>query len=131
MEEGVTWSARLAVMLGVWLIVGSLVFIFVGPMMHAPIFWSTILVGSALTMVAVTECQTGSAHAPLSVHGSLLLALFGGWLCITPLVFDPVSRLAVWTTIGSGVVLVALAGYAAYHWWTHGHVDVATDGLVR
>lgn len=109
--------ASLIALIGIWIIATSLKFVFFGPLMNAPNFWSNILVGIAFVGIGGYTFSTAQKNEPVSVSTALLIALLGLWLIVTPYIYEPLNKASLRRDIVRGFLVVALAGYNVYHAW--------------
>ena len=82
-------------------------------------FWNNILVGSVVVLAAGYNYYRVVNDIPLSVGVSGLVALLGIWLIVSPALLEMQAGLGLttspfWSTLGSGLLIAALAGYNAY-----------------
>ena len=82
-------------------------------------FWNNVLVGAAVFLAAGYNYYRVNDDQGLSVGVSGLVALLGIWLIIAPALFEMSAGAGLtdspfWSTLGSGVLVAALAGYNAY-----------------
>ena len=93
-------------------------------------FWNNILVGAVVVVAAGYNYYRVSNDMSISVGVSGLIALLGIWLIIAPALFEMPAGLGLiespfWSTLGSGLLIAALAGYNAYD--ARDAQSVATD----
>ncbi|SDJ49370.1 SPW repeat domain-containing protein [Natronorubrum texcoconense] len=82
-------------------------------------FWNNVLVGSVVFLAAGYNYYRVVNDIPLSVGVSGLVALLGIWLIVSPALLEMQAGLGLttspfWSTLGSGLLIAALAGYNAY-----------------
>jgi len=82
-------------------------------------FWNNVLVGTVVFAAAGYNYYRLANDIPLSVGVSGLVALLGVWLIIAPALFEMPAGAGLtdspfWSTLGSGLLIAALAGYNAY-----------------
>ena len=82
-------------------------------------FWNNVLVGGVVFAAAAYNYYRLANDIPLSVGVSGLVALLGIWLIISPALLgmgagEGLIDSPFWSTLGSGLLIAALAGYNAY-----------------
>ncbi|ELY51640.1 SPW repeat domain-containing protein [Natronolimnohabitans innermongolicus] len=85
----------------------------------AAAFWNNVLVGGVVFVAAGYNYYRVTNDIPLSVGVSGLIALLGIWLIVAPAVLEMPAGAGLadspfWSTLGSGLLIAALAGYNAY-----------------
>ena len=85
--------ASLTLLIVVWVITSSLKFVLFGRLMNAPNFWSNMLVGIALVGIGGYAFSTVQENEVISVSTTLLIALLGLWLIVTPTSSNRLVRL--------------------------------------
>ncbi|WP_049941911.1 SPW repeat domain-containing protein [Haloterrigena turkmenica] len=82
-------------------------------------FWNNVLVGGVVFAAGVYNYYRLANDIPLSVGVSGLVALLGIWLIVAPALLGMSAGLGLsespfWSTLASGLLIAALAGYNAY-----------------
>lgn len=82
-------------------------------------FWNNVLVGTVVFLAGAYNYYRVVNDIPLSVGISGLVALLGIWLIVSPALLEMPVGLGLtespfWSTLASGVLIAALAGYNAY-----------------
>ena len=82
-------------------------------------FWNNVLVGTVVFAAAAYNYYRLANDIPLSVGVSGLIALLGIWLIVAPALLEMPAGLGLsespfWSTLASGLLIAALAGYNAY-----------------
>ena len=82
-------------------------------------FWNNVLVGGVVFAAAAYNYYRLANDIPLSVGVSGLVALLGIWLIVSPALLgmgtgEGLIDSPFWSTLGSGLLIAALAGYNAY-----------------
>ncbi|WP_339102649.1 hypothetical protein [Haloterrigena salinisoli] len=82
-------------------------------------FWNNVLVGTVVFAAAAYNYYRLANDIPLSVGVSGLVALLGVWLIVAPALLEMEAGLGLsespfWSTLASGLLIAALAGYNAY-----------------
>ena len=101
--------------IGAWVALSVLVFYDVS----GAAFWNNVLVGGVVFVAAAYNYYRLANDIPLSVGVSGLVALLGIWLIVAPVLLgmgagEGLIDSPFWSTLGSGLVIAALAGYNAY-----------------
>lgn len=108
--------------LGAWVAVSVLVF-----ESGEAALWNNALAGAALILVAGSNGYRLSRDEPLSLGLTALAAVLGIWLVVSAAAIGMIGSL-FWSTVATGVLIVALAAYNAYE--AREARTVATDASV-
>ncbi|TYL39149.1 hypothetical protein CV102_07630 [Natronococcus pandeyae] len=93
--------------IGVWVALSVLIYD-----MGAAALWNNVLVGAVVLVAGGYNYYRLVNDAPLSVGVASLVALLGIWLIVAPALLEMVN--GFWSTLVSGLLIAALAGYNAY-----------------
>lgn len=82
-------------------------------------FWNNVLVGTVVFAAGAYNYYRLANDIPLSVGVSGLVALLGVWLIVSPALLEMDAGVGLtespfWSTLASGLLIAALAGYNAY-----------------
>lgn len=85
----------------------------------AAAFWNNVLVGAVVFLAGSYNYYRLSNDVPLSVGVSGLVAVLGLWLIVAPALLEMPAGAGLadspfWSTLVSGLLIAALAGYNAY-----------------
>lgn len=75
--------------------------------------WNNVLVGTLVFLAGTYNYFRLSNDTPLSVGATVLVAVLGIWLIVSPALLEAVDSL-YWSTLIPGVVVTGLAVYNAY-----------------
>jgi len=103
------WLSGIVSLFGLW--IAAAPFVYGGSEIA---LWNNVAVGVAVFLVAGYNYYRMATRLPASVAAAGLVALLGLWSIAAPFVLVFLDDGLFWSTVVSGIVVAALAGYNVY-----------------
>ena len=107
-RRGPPFVSGLVALLGAWVVLS----VFVYDVTTAT-FWNNLIVGVVVVLAAGFNVYRQRNDVPLSTGAAALAAMCGLWLLVAPVAYEMAAG-AFWSTIVTGLLIAALAGYDTY-----------------
>lgn len=108
-SQSIKWLSGIVSLVGLWIAVSPTVYETTDAML-----WNNVIVGLGIFLLAgYNYYRMANGYAP-SVGVATVVAALGLWSVVAPFLLEVVSTELLWSTVVSGIVVAALAGYNAY-----------------